>query len=418
MADINSSVIDDSAGGVGGVDGDGSPRSGGGGMADLEEGTTIVIDNGSGYIKAGLSTDENPTVVFPTIVGRPRRRYEELYAGQPPFVGEQAIANRNHLSFTHPIDHGHIDDWMEMEEVWNHTFKSLAVTPSELPVLMTEPPLCSSKHREKLAEAMFDVFNVPELNISVTGLMAIYGRGQITGFVLDIGEGITQCVPVFEGFLEKTSVRRSDFGGQELQMYLQKILCDMGYGMTSRDDYEHVRVLKETLCFCSTNPQEDQERTDLEKTYHLPDGLTLRDGVTNEITLGPERFYPAEALFNPQLCGRDNPPLMELVWSSVSACPIENRKALTKSVVLSGGTSMFPGFDDRLQNEMMNTAPENARASVRVIADDDRANLVWRGARVFSGADKRPMQSSVWISKDEWDEVGPSIVHKKAALKV
>ncbi|PHJ15070.1 actin like protein alp1 [Cystoisospora suis] len=63
-------------------------------------------------------------------------------------------------------------------------------------------------------------------------------------------------------------------------MYLQKILCDMGYPMTTRDDYEHVRVIKETLCFCSLNPAEDQNREDLEKTYHLPDGLTLRDGVT------------------------------------------------------------------------------------------------------------------------------------------
>ncbi|CDJ48094.1 actin, putative [Eimeria brunetti] len=196
------------------------------------------------------------------------------------FVGGEAIANRHQLTIVNPIDHGHIDDWEQMGFIWEHVFETLNLSPSSQPVLLTEPPNASGAHRVKLAENFLEGFEAPEVCLGVTGLMAIYGTGKTTGLVVDIGEGVTQCVPVFDGYLEAASLKRSDFGGEELQMYLQKILCDMGYQMTTRDDYEHVRVIKETLCFCSLDPASDQQRTDLDRTYRLPDGLTLRDGET------------------------------------------------------------------------------------------------------------------------------------------
>lgn len=66
--------------------------------------------------------------------------------------------------------------------------------------------------------------------------------GRTTGLVVEIGEGVTQVVPVHEGFMDKTAIRRSDFGGQEITMYLQKLLCDNGYQMTCRDDF--VRIME------------------------------------------------------------------------------------------------------------------------------------------------------------------------------
>lgn len=385
------------------------------------EGPTVIIDNGSGYIKAGTNQEDLPSVFFPTVVGFPRKRFEDEYKDKPlnerVFVGEQAIANRQHLTIVNPIDHGHIDDWEQMGFVWQHIYDQLALNPSSCAALVTEPPNCSVAHRNKLAESFLEGFQVQELNMSVTGLMAIYGTGKTTGMVVDIGEGVTQCVPVFDGYLETASLKRSDFGGQEVQMYLQKILCDMGYSMTTRDDFEHVRVIKETLCYCALDPASEQQRTDLEKSYHLPDGLTLRDGETTEITLGAERFYPAEALFNPQLCGRDNPSLTDLIWSSVRACHIESRKSLVANVVLCGGSSMFPGFPERLELELKNTSPPQARELVKVESPPERQFLVWQGARTFCDPNLRPMQDHLWITKAEWEEVGTRIVAQKAAIK-
>eukprot|EP00921_Rhytidocystis_pertsovi_P013926 GHVQ01022647.1.p1 GENE.GHVQ01022647.1~~GHVQ01022647.1.p1 ORF type:complete len:414 (+),score=57.34 GHVQ01022647.1:151-1392(+) len=412
MADVDE--LSDVGSNVSPLDGEGI-ASGEGGMGG-DSTATIIIDNGSGFMKAGYNTDEGPTCVFPTIVGRPRRRFVDLYDGTP-LIGDEAMAQRHHMSFSHPIDHGHIDDWIDMEEIWAHVFKKLNANPKDHAILLTEPPLCSQLHREKTAEIMLEVFGAPEINISCQGLMAIYATGRTTGFVLDIGEGITQCVSVYDGYSERGSIKRSDFGGQELSMYLQKILCDMGYPMTSRDDYEHVRVIKETMCFCSLNPSEDQFGEE-SQTYYLPDGMTLRDGATTGITLGPERFYPPEALFNPQLCARDSVPITDLIWQSILASPLETRKALMNNIIVSGGCSMFPGFPERLENELKNTAPPQARATVRVTAPEDRLLLVWKGCQTFSSPRLRSLQDHCWVSRQEWEEIGKNIIHKKAVLKV
>jgi len=247
----------------------------------------IIVDVGSAFIKAGRQTDSEPTCIVPSLVGRPRRRYSEYFEGNPAFVGEEAISQRHQLSFSYPVDHGHVEDWLEMEELWNHVFhRSLNIKTEEHPMLVTEPPLCSSKHREKVAEIMFDMYDVPELTMPIQGIMALYATGRTSGLVVEIGEGVTQIVPVFEGYTEKAAMRRSDFGGQELTMFLQKALCDAGYPMTSRDDYEHVRIIKETLCYVALDPVAEDERDDLEVVYALPEGMTLRDGVTTEVRLG------------------------------------------------------------------------------------------------------------------------------------
>jgi len=378
----------------------------------------VIIDLGSGFIKAGLQTDPEPTAIIPSLVGRPRRRYMEHFEGRPAFIGEEAIVQRHQLSFSYPIDHGHVDDWLEMEELWNHTFhRALNVKPADHPLLVTEPPLCSSKHREKVAEVMFEMYDVPELTMAIQGVMALYATGRTSGLVIEIGEGVTQIVPVYEGFTDKGAIRRSDFGGQELTMYMQKMLCDAGYPMTSRDDYEHVRIIKETLCYVALDPGEEDQRQDLQVTYTLPEGMTLRDGVTTEVKLGPERFYCPEALFDPRIIHRDNASITELLWQAIQSSAIETRKAMMNAVILSGGSSQFPGLQERLEQELKCSAPPQARSDVRVLAASDRLFGVWLGARLFCQPSMRNMQNDLWITRSEWQEIGMSVVHKKVAFK-
>ncbi|KAF8822660.1 actin like protein ALP1 [Cardiosporidium cionae] len=418
----------------------------------------------SGSTKAGFTGETQPSLIIPSVVGQPRKRYEHLVGGKILHVGPDALAGMSQLSLTYPIDHGHIDDWLEIEELWKYTFTALGVNPSQHPILLTEPPLCSSRHREKMAEIIFEVFNSPELNISVTGLMAIHATGQLTGCILDIGEGVTQCTPVIEGFLGKESVQRSDFGGQELNLFLNQTLCEMGYTLTTRDEYEYVREIKEKLCFCSRDPATDALRNDLTVTYTLPDGNVLKDGSTMEIVMGPECLYPAEALFNPQLCSRDNAPLTDIIWNSLmvasvnmllfqsrqcalfsafrnqielflivdsllqrimylvskmcQACPLESRRSLLGSVYVCGGSTMFEGFRDRLEDELRNTAPSQARHNVQVISRDDRKHLGWIGASIFCNPSTRESLDYCWTSREEWNEIGARIIHAKSCPNI
>ncbi|CRG99977.1 actin-like protein, putative [Plasmodium relictum] len=373
---------------------------------------TIIIDNGSGYIKAGLNVYEEPSIIFPTIVGNFRHN-----ENSETFVGDDAIYHESELSIYRPIDHGHISNWDMAQTIWDYTLSCVDKNKNAKDILLTEPPLCSTSHRTKMGEIFFEYFDFLNLNISVSGLMSIYAAGVTTGLVLDIGEGVTQCLPIFDGYIEKNSVIRSDFGGEELSMFLQKLICDIGYSMTTRKNFEYVKSIKENLCFCSLNPSQDQLRDDLSVTYTLPDGDVLRDGY-NTIEISHERFYVPEALFNPQLCHRDSLSIVDIIWKSILACPIENRKSLSNCIVLSGGSTLFPNLVERIETEVKNNSPANARSSVKVYAHEKRAVMAWCGSRIFSQPELREAQQGLWISKDEYNEIGDNIFLIKATLKL
>ena len=105
-----------------------------------ERGTPVVIDNGSGMCKAGLSGDDAPRSSFPSIVGRPK--YENIMVGmnnKEVYVGEEAQAKKGVLKLNYPIEHGIVNNWDDMTKIWHHCFyNELRVTPSEHPCLLTE----------------------------------------------------------------------------------------------------------------------------------------------------------------------------------------------------------------------------------------------------------------------------------------
>ncbi|SBS85234.1 actin-like protein, putative [Plasmodium malariae] len=372
---------------------------------------TIIIDNGSGYIKAGLNVYDEPSIVFPTVVGHQRNSEEKQ-----TYVGDEAIYHESELSIYRPIDHGHISDWDLAQTTWEYTLSCVDQKRNVENILLTEPPLCSSSHRTKMGEMFFEFFDFNNLNISVSGLMSIYAAGLTTGLVLDIGEGVTQSIPVFDGYIEKNCIIRSDFGGEELSMFLQKLICDIGYSVTTRKNFEYVKNIKETLCFCSLNPPKDQMRDDLAVTYTLPDGDILRDGY-DSIEISHERFYVPEALFNPLICHRDSLSIVDIVWKSILLCPMENRKTLTSYIILSGGSTLFPNLVERLEKEIKNNAPQNARSAVKVHAYENRAIMAWLGAKIFSQPELREAQEGLWISKEEYEEIGSNIILIKVRSK-
>ena len=370
----------------------------------------VVIDNGGDTIKAGFHKDCHPQTVFPNLVGR---LIHKGFGIRNRFGGYEALGKGDLVNITNVIEDGLITNWDDIEAVWHHTFYDcLCIAPEETPVLLTEPPLFPKESREKMTQIMFETFNTPALYCCSSSLLSLYGTGRVSGIVVDTGHTTSSIVPIIRGNPLLHAITKLETSGSQLTRYLTNKLSELNsYAFDTRSDRDRVRHFKESLSYVSLNYQHDMEMElsgTVKSSYQLPDG--------KEICFGSELFRIPETLFQPSLCSAysatsvpDSMSIQQSVCSSIHGCSGEYHKQLCNNIVLSGGNSLFPGFRERLEREVSLLCPNNPNR-IRVIAPAERKHLAWIG-----GASITSLTSfnSMWLTKEEYDESGPSPIIRK-----
>jgi len=391
-------------------------------MAATRE-NTIVCDNGTGFVKAGFAGANFPAAVFPSMVGRPILRSEEKVNSVPLkdiMVGDEAAAARSQLQITYPLDNGVVRSWEDMEHVWDYTWNErLKINPRECKVLLTEAPMNPLKNREKMVETMFEKYGFHGVYVAVQAVLVLYAQGLLGGLGLDSKEGVTHVIPVCEGYSMPNLVRRLDIAGSDVTRYLIKLLLLRGYAFNRTADFETVRQIKEKLCYVGYDLRiEEQlatETTTLVDTFTIPDGRVIR--------MGQERYLAPEVLFQPHLIDVDAMGMADQLFDCIQKADIDLRSKFYQHIVLSGGTTMFPGLPSRLEKEIKELYLQRvlkgrtellAKFKCRIEDPPRRKHMVFLGGAVL--ADIMKEKDAFWMLKNEWDEMGPRVLQKTFKL--
>jgi centractin len=267
-------------------------------------------------------------------------------------------------------------------------------------VLLTEAPLNPCQNRDKIAEIFFETFRAPALFFAPPAVLSLYASGRTTGVVLDVGEGVTHAVPVYEGFALPHSVTRSDVAGRDVTRQMQLLLRRSGLSFTTTAEADLVKTMKEESCFVTRTPMaDDSTEKDSRTQYTLPDG--------QGVTLSTERYQAPNILFDPSLIGSEEAGVADILVDSIMKSDIDLRSTLFSQVVLAGGSTLLPGFGDRMLYEVRSRSPSHTK--IRISAPPDRVNSAFVGGSILGSL---ATFKSMWTSKTDYEEYGSNILHR------
>ena len=263
--------------------------------------------------------------------------------------------------------------------------------------------------------------------------------------VIDTSYSDTTILPLYNGKLLQSAVRRLTVGGKLLTNYMKELSSLRHYNMM--EETYLLNEIKEAVSYVTPNPQ--QYAKDLERTwkgrmgdrreldnsivldYVLPDyenaihgharphdpaksrvrrGLQPLQGPREDLLpLGNERFAVPELMFNPSDIGIQEPGIPAAVMECLSVLPELLRIGLLANIVVVGGNSLIEGFMERLETELRTLVP--ADYPLIISQAEDPIKYTWLGAARF--ASQPELLKEVLVEKSEYDEKGSTWLARK-----
>ncbi|XP_053430798.1 actin-like protein 10 [Nycticebus coucang] len=360
----------------------------------------VVVDQGSGFAKGGFAGEDQPRVVLKSSSLVPSW-------DRPVLPGAPGCELAGGVARAHPIKHGVVVDWEALEGLWERLLVGgLRVSPEQWPVLVSDSPSAPPAGREKVAELLFEALAVPACHIASTALLALCSTGTFTGLAVEAGAGVCHATPIYAGHSWQEATFRLDVAGSTLSRYLRELLAsgcpDLREQALPR---KAITQLKKRCCYVSLDFEGDLRNP----ARHRPASFLMSNGCS--IHLSSERFRCPEPIFQPGLVGQTEPGLPVLAFRALHKMPTTLRTRLANTVVLAGGSTLFPGFPERLAMELEALCRRQGYTALRprLVAKPRRGIAVWTGGSMV--ASLRSFQRS-WMTRSMYQECGPRLVHK------
>ncbi|EGX93574.1 actin family protein [Cordyceps militaris CM01] len=421
---------------------------------------TLVLDNGASTLKAGFVRDGQVGTprIIPNCIARDRAR--KVYVASEL----ERCTDFGEIQFRRPVEKGCIVNWEVQSEIWDYEFFGSKAPspcdPSATRLVLAEPPNGLPVLQANCDQIVFEEYGFesyyrgvgPAFN-AYHDLQALFRTPMDIAtvanipaeilLVIDSGYSHTTVTPVFRGRPLQSAVRRLDVGGKLLTNYMARQISLRHFDV--RNDPHIVNEMKELACFVSPDLKRDLDRSwkgtrgqkrpeyvagdGIAKDYILPDfhsrlkgsvrsydpanhtkalKVTATQADEDVLTLRNERFTIPEILFNPSDIGMRQPGIADLIHQSLQGLPVGLWPGLLANMVAVGGNSLFDGFIQRLQKEVVQRVPDDC--VVRVARPADPITSTWAGAANL--ASHASIEKLV-VTKQQYEEHGQAWMARK-----
>ncbi|CAN6455735.1 unnamed protein product [Victoria cruziana] len=359
--------------------------------------SVVVLDNGGGLCKAGIGGDFDPIAVVPNCMGRSTGSHHHLGSNKSKkwLVADQLQDSHDVISIRRPLDRGYLINPDLQKEIWDRIFKALLkVDPSDSSLLLVEPLFNLPSIQRSTDEIVFEDFGFQSLYVADSpSLVHLYETSRCPpdrvmatsqcSLVVDCGFSFTHAAPVFQNFTLNYAVKRLDLGGKALTNYLKELVSYRSINVM--DETFIMDDVKEKLCCVSLNLPRDLQVA----RYSL------------EIVLTNERFLVPEMLFHPADLGMNEAGLAECIVRAIEACHPFLHPVLFNSIILTGGSTEFPRFAERLERELRPLVSDDYQ--ITMTTQEDPILGVWRGGSLLASS---PDFEAMCVTKSEYEELG------------